>query len=235
MIKSLLTLKVIILMNGNIASIYAQSGWILLTVLAILVLMSMMTWIIALIRCYCLWCAKRDNRAALSCFATVENLAQLQHELAGNQSPVALLTRNALQASKLYHDKANHSLAAAMPFNQYLSSQIRNSMEQIMRRYESGLTVLASISSSAPFIGLFGTVWGIYHALINIGQSGQMSIAVVAGPIGEALVSTAIGLFAAIPALLFYNGLVRSKKNLSRDLDGFAHDLHAQLLNNEDK
>lgn len=235
MIKSLLTLKVIILMNGNIASIYAQSGWILLTVLAILVLMSMMTWIIALIRCYCLWCAKRDNRAALSCFATVENLAQLQHELAGNQSPVALLTRNALQASKLYHDKANHSLAAAMPFNQYLSSQIRNSMEQIMRRYESGLTVLASISSSAPFIGLFGTVWGIYHALINIGHSGQMSIAVVAGPIGEALVSTAIGLFAAIPALLFYNGLVRSKKNLSRDLDGFAHDLHAQLLNNEDK
>ncbi|SCC14893.1 biopolymer transport protein ExbB [Snodgrassella sp. R-53583] len=235
MIKSLLTLKVIILMNGNIASIYAQSGWILLTVLAILVLMSMMTWIIALIRCYCLWCAKRDNRAALSCFATVENLAQLQHELAGNQSPVALLTRNALQACKLYHDKANHSLAAAMPFNQYLSSQIRNSMEQIMRRYESGLTVLASISSSAPFIGLFGTVWGIYHALINIGQSGQMSIAVVAGPIGEALVSTAIGLFAAIPALLFYNFLVRSKKNLSRDLDGFAHDLHAQLLNNEDK
>ena len=235
MIKSLLTLKVIILMNGNIASIYAQSGWILLTVLAILVLMSMMTWIIALIRCYCLWCAKRDNRAALSCFATVENLAQLQHELAGNQSPVALLTRNALQACKLYHDKANHSLAAAMPFNQYLSSQIRNSMEQIMRRYESGLTVLASISSSAPFIGLFGTVWGIYHALINIGQSGQMSIAVVAGPIGEALVSTAIGLFAAIPALLFYNFLVRSKKNLSRDLDGFAHDLHAQLLNNKDK
>lgn len=235
MIKSLLILKVIILMNGNIASIYAQSGWILLTVLAILVLMSMMTWIIALIRCYCLWCAKRDNRAALSCFTTVENLAQLQHELAGNQSPVALLTRNALQASKLYHDKANHSLAAAMPFNQYLSSQIRNSMEQIMRRYESGLTVLASISSSAPFIGLFGTVWGIYHALINIGHTGQMSIAVVAGPIGEALVSTAIGLFAAIPALLFYNGLVRSKKNLSRDLDGFAHDLHAQLLNNEDK
>jgi biopolymer transport protein ExbB len=234
-IKSLLTLKVIILMNGNIASIYAQSGWILLTVLAILVLMSMMTWIIALIRCYCLWSAKRDNRAALSCFATVENLAQLQHELASNQSPVALLTRNALQACKLYHDKANHSLAAAMPFNQYLSSQIRNSMEQIMRHYESGLTVLASISSSAPFIGLFGTVWGIYHALINIGQSGQMSIAVVAGPIGEALVSTAIGLFAAIPALLFYNGLVRSKKNLSRDLDGFAHDLHAQLLNNEDK
>ena len=103
-----------------------------------------------------------------------------------------------------------------------------------MRHYESGLTVLASISSSAPFIGLFGTVWGIYHALINIGHSGQMSIAAVAGPIGEALISTAIGLFAAIPALLFYNGLVRSKKNLGRDLDGFAHDLYAQLLNNGD-
>lgn len=221
-------------MDGNISSIYAQSGWILLTVLAILVLMSIMTWIIALIRCLSLWCAKRDNRKALDYFSSAENLTQVHHELADNSSPVALLARDVIQARQDYYDKANRSLAAALPLNQYLSSRIRNGMEQIMRRYDTGLTLLASISSSAPFIGLFGTVWGIYHALINIGHSGQMSIAAVAGPIGEALISTAIGLFAAIPALLFYNGLVRGKKNLARDLDGFAHDLHAQLLNDGD-
>ena len=221
-------------MDGNISSIYAQSGWILLTVLAILVLMSIMTWVIALIRCFSLWRAKRDNREALACFSSAESLAEVSSKLADNSSPIALLARDAIQAKQDYHDGANRSLAAALPFNKYLVSRIRNTMEQIMRRYETGLTVLASISSSAPFIGLFGTVWGIYHALINIGQSGQMSISAVAGPIGEALISTAIGLFAAIPALLFYNGLIRGKKNLARDLDGFAHDLHAQLLNNGD-
>ncbi|MCO6504711.1 MAG: MotA/TolQ/ExbB proton channel family protein [Snodgrassella sp.] len=218
-------------MISNISSIYAQSGWILLTVLVILVLMSFITWIIALIRCFSLWRAKRDNREALACFSSAETLAQVQTELANNFSPVALLARDAIRATHDYHDKSNRSLAAALPLNQYLVSHIRNNIEQIMRRYDSGLTLLASISSSAPFIGLFGTVWGIYHALINIGQTGQMSISAVAGPIGEALISTAIGLFAAIPALLFYNGLVRGKKNLARDLDGFAHDLHDQLLN----
>jgi|MGYP001744499580 Biopolymer transport proteins len=103
-----------------------------------------------------------------------------------------------------------------------------------MRQFDYGMTALASIGATAPFIGLFGTVWGIYHALINIGQSGQMSIAAVAGPIGEALVSTAAGLFVAIPAVLAYNFLNRGKKTLSQDMDAFAHDLHVRLLNQKD-
>ena len=222
-------------MNSNIISIYAQSGWILLTVLLILILMSVTTWVIALIRCISLWRAKRDNRLALNCFLSSKNLKEVESCLANNNSPIALLTRDTLAAKARYQNSSYHSLAAALPFNQYLVSHIRHSMDQILRHYDAGLSILASISSSAPFIGLFGTVWGIYHALISIGQSGQVSIAAVAGPIGEALVSTAIGLFAAIPALLFYNGLVRGKKNLVRDLDGFAHDLHAQLLNDDDK
>ena len=96
------------------------------------------------------------------------------------------------------------------------------------------MTALASIGATAPFIGLFGTVWGIYHALINIGQSGQMSIAAVAGPIGEALVATAAGLFVAIPAVLAYNFLNRGTKTLAQDLDAMAHDLHVRLLNQKD-
>ena len=96
------------------------------------------------------------------------------------------------------------------------------------------MTSLSSIGATAPFIGLFGTVWCIYHALINISQSGQMSIAAVAGPIGEALVSTAAGLFVAIPAVLAYNFLNRRTKTLSQDMDAYAHDLHVRLLNQKD-
>jgi biopolymer transport protein ExbB len=86
------------------------------------------------------------------------------------------------------------------------------------------------VGSTAPFIGLFGTVWGIYHALVNIGTAGQVSIATVAGPIGEALISTAAGLAAAIPAVLAYNTFTRTQRVMSQQLDHFAHDLHAQLL-----
>ncbi len=149
-------------------------------------------------------------------------------------SPVSSLTLSALAAKQQYQQQQGENLAAAVPLNDYLVRQIRNSMTQILRRFDGGLTALASIGATAPFIGLFGTVWGIYHALINISQSGQMSIAAVAGPIGEALVATAAGLFVAIPAVLAYNALVRSNKTLAQDMDSFAHDLHVQLLNQKD-
>ena len=99
---------------------------------------------------------------------------------------------------------------------------------------EKGVSVLGTIASLAPFVGLFGTVWGIYHALINISETGQMSIAAVSGPIGEALVATAAGLFVAIPAVLAYNALVRKNKVVAQDLDHFAHDLYVQLLNHKE-
>jgi biopolymer transport protein ExbB len=94
---------------------------------------------------------------------------------------------------------------------------------------ESGLTVLASVGSTAPFVGLFGTVWGVYHALINIGMSGQGTLDKVAGPVGEALIMTALGLAVAIPAVLAYNGFVRSNRVVLAQLDSFAHDLFAFL------
>jgi biopolymer transport protein ExbB len=107
-----------------------------------------------------------------------------------------------------------------------LRAQIDTSITQL----NSGLSWLASIGSTAPFIGLFGTVWGIYHALINIGSAGQATIDKVAGPVGEALIMTALGLAVAIPAVLGYNALTRSNKNLSSRLNRFAHELHAYLV-----
>jgi len=90
--------------------------------------------------------------------------------------------------------------------------------------------VLASVASTAPFVGLFGTVWGIYHALLGIGASGQVSIDKVAGPIGEALIMTALGLLVAIPAVLGYNALVRANKAITHKLNRFAHDMHAYFV-----
>jgi len=91
---------------------------------------------------------------------------------------------------------------------------------------ESGLTVLATVGATAPFVGLLGTVWGIYHALIRIGASGDASISAVAGPVGEALIMTAIGLFVAIPAVLAYNFFSRLNRTTNAKFDSFAHDLH---------
>jgi biopolymer transport protein ExbB len=100
-------------------------------------------------------------------------------------------------------------------------------MNRTSARLESGLTLLASVGSTAPFIGLFGTVWGIYHALLQIASSGQVMIDKVAGPVGEALVMTAAGLAVAIPAVLAYNAYTRLNRVILADLDGFAHDLLA--------
>ena len=144
-------------------------------------------------------------------------------------------TLAAIDANRSFNAAQNTMLSASLPKNEFLEREIRHSITQIMGRYDNGMTALASIGATAPFVGLLGTVWGIYHALINIGESGQMSIAAVAGPIGEALVSTAIGLFAAIPAVLAFNAFTRSNKKLSRELHNFGHDLHVQLINQPGK
>lgn len=107
---------------------------------------------------------------------------------------------------------------------------LKNTTEDIQAKLESGLALLASIGATAPFVGLFGTVWGIYHALINISASGSSTIDKVAGPVGEALIMTALGLAVAIPAVLAYNGITRANKTLMTRLYRFAHDLHLYMI-----
>jgi biopolymer transport protein ExbB len=104
---------------------------------------------------------------------------------------------------------------------------LRQAINEAAARLEAGLTFLASVGSTAPFVGLFGTVWGIYHALIGVAASGQIAIDKIAGPVGEALIMTAVGLAVAIPAVLAYNAFTRVNRLLLAQLDGFAHDLHA--------
>lgn len=141
-----------------------------------------------------------------------------------------------LQRSPTTHDEGldahpgGKQLHDHLDLSDWVTRALRNSAESSLDRLQSGLTFLASIGSTAPFIGLFGTVWGIYHALANIGASGKTSLDQVAGPIGEALVMTALGLAVAIPAVLAYNALIRTNKKIAGALNRFGYDLHAYLV-----
>ncbi|RZJ18135.1 MAG: MotA/TolQ/ExbB proton channel family protein, partial [Haliea sp.] len=128
------------------------------------------------------------------------------------------------------HHHAQPQLHDSLGVSDWVTRSLRNSIDESTARLQSGLAVLASVGSTAPFVGLFGTVWGIYHALLSISVAGQATIDKVAGPIGEALIMTALGLAVAIPAVLGYNALVRGNKSVLMKLNRFAHDLHAYFI-----
>lgn len=129
------------------------------------------------------------------------------------------------------HEKAGFSkLEVKMNESDWLAHCLKNSLDDQAENSQAGMVVLASISSTAPFVGLFGTVWGIYHALHAIGVTGQASLGQVAGPVGEALIMTAFGLFVAIPAVLGYNIIARRNKALMHKLNRFAYELHSYFL-----
>ena len=178
--------------------------------------------------------AKKGNAQVKELMLNAFTLADAVQKAKAVEAPMSNVADESLRAYQNYRQTTSKSLIDELPLNEYLVVHIRNSLAQTMRQFDYGMTALASIGATAPFIGLLGTVWGIYHALIGISESGQMSIAAVAGPIGEALVSTAVGLFVAIPAVLAYNFLNRGTKTIAQDMDAFAHDLHVRLLNQKD-
>ncbi len=159
-------------------------------------------------------------------FANAEGLDALGNSA---ESPFAALVQAGVDASS-HHRHHEGTLGGSMGRNEWIASGLRASIDESNARLQSGLSVLASVSSTAPFVGLFGTVWGIYHALVAIGLAGQASLDKVAGPVGEALIMTALGLAVAIPAALGYNALVRGNKSLVAKLNRFGYDLHAFFL-----
>jgi biopolymer transport protein ExbB len=140
-------------------------------------------------------------------------------------SPFRFIADSALQASEK-HD----GLRGQVELNEWVTMSIARAQENVQNRLQDGLAFLATVGSTAPFVGLFGTVWGIYHALTAIGIAGQASIDKVAGPVGEALIMTAIGLAVAVPAVLGYNWLVRRNKSAMEQVRAFGSDLHSVLL-----
>jgi len=147
----------------------------------------------------------------------------------GDDNVFVGLARDGIQSLE-HHERNKGRLTENIDLHDWISSHLQRRVDEINGDLSAGMAVLASVGSTAPFVGLFGTVWGIYHALIAIGISGQASIDKVAGPVGEALIMTAIGLAVATPAVLGYNWLTRRNKFISERVNYFAHDLHQALL-----
>lgn len=141
-------------------------------------------------------------------------------------SPFRFIAESGSKSTQ-HHDGA---LLQAIDLNTWVTMAIQRAVERVQSRLQDGLAFLATVGSTAPFVGLFGTVWGIYNALTQIGVAGQASIDKVAGPVGEALIMTAFGLFVAVPAVLGYNWLVRRNKSAMDEVRSFSSDLHAVLL-----
>lgn len=144
------------------------------------------------------------------------------------ENPFARLAAQGINAA-IHHHRYTAQLEHARQ-DEFIAQALRRTIGQEAMRLETGLTLLASVGSIAPFIGLFGTVWGIYHALGSIAVGGQATVNKVAGPVGEALIMTAFGLAVAIPAVLAYNTLVRDNRLLIGEMETFAHDLHTYLI-----
>ncbi|QGM80993.1 MotA/TolQ/ExbB proton channel family protein [Otariodibacter oris] len=219
----------------NLLEIFEHQDIILTISFSILVIMSVISWSIIIIRLLKIVNVKHRNLATLNAFWSSKNISDAESYIKNDKSVIAEILRNVLPTYNRYYDKQEKlsGLTAQLSLKDYLTLNIRNAISLSLRKFDTGLVALASIGAVAPFIGLFGTVWGIFNALMDISQQGQVSIATVSAPIGEALVATAMGLFVAIPAVLAYNAISRLNRNLSQDLDAFAHDLYVYLLNRE--
>ncbi|MBE7527741.1 MotA/TolQ/ExbB proton channel family protein [Betaproteobacteria bacterium PRO4] len=200
-------------------------------VLVLLLSLSVASWYLIVTKSISNLIASRRANAFLKHFWNIDTVPQLESEIrnmTGNHAFIQL-AKTALGVSNDSQKHGLEKLAAAGGANELLTRSLRNSLDQEAARIENGLTIIASAGSAAPYIGLFGTVWGIYHALIQIGLSGQGTLDKVAGPVGEALIMTALGLAVAIPAVLAFNAFTRRNRLWMAQLDSFAHDLYTIL------
>jgi biopolymer transport protein ExbB len=214
------------------AHFIAQADGLAHFLLVVLVAMSVITWYLIASKSITNWRRKKNSQAFLARFWDAPGLASVGEYLQnhGVNDPFSHLTHHGLKAAEQYRNKTGQRLIESGSEDEFLTRALRRAITQDTARLEYGHTMLASIASSAPFVGLFGTVWGIYHALVNIGMSGSGSLDQVAGPVGEALIMTALGLAVAIPAVLAYNFFNRAKRTVLTEVDGFAHDLFAFML-----
>jgi biopolymer transport protein ExbB len=193
--------------------------------LVILVIMSMGTWYVMVVKLFEQHKLFRQYNDVKKTFWTAGNL---------NDGIQSLSDKNAFRfiAEKTVSAGDHHSgtMTDQIDFNTWVTMQVQRAVENVQNRLQDGLAFLATVGSTAPFVGLFGTVWGIYHALTAIGIAGQASIDKVAGPVGEALIMTAIGLAVAVPAVLGYNWLVRRNKSCMENVRFFAGEVHMVVM-----
>ncbi|KQW00153.1 MotA/TolQ/ExbB proton channel family protein [Rhizobacter sp. Root1221] len=208
----------------GLEALWKTSDAIAKTVLVILLAMSMGSWYVIVVKLIeqtkITRQAKLANKTFWSAGTVLQGAASLEQV-----SPFRFIAEAGLESTKKHVGLLEH-----VDLNSWVTLSIQRAIERVQSRLQNGLALLATVGSTAPFVGLFGTVWGIYHALTAIGVAGQASIDKVAGPVGEALIMTAIGLAVAVPAVLGYNWLVRRNKGAMDEVRGFGNDLHSVLL-----
>ena len=202
---------------------------IALIVLVLLMVMSIASWYFIVTKSVRAYMVSSDADRVVQGFwdtpVLEDAVAALNKESA--TEPFSKIALDAANAA-LQHDRhSGGKLGAAMTRSEFISRALTQAVSRENARLETGLSILATSGNTAPFVGLFGTVWGIYHALIKIGATGEASLDAVAGPVGEALIMTALGLAVAVPAVLGYNFLVRSNRVIGAKFDSFAHDLES--------
>ena len=213
----------------GLANVWAQGDIVTKSVAVLLLLMSLASWMVIIIKTLDLIKYKKIARTSEAFWHSEDFDSGLARLGADPANPFRQLALEGLEAT-LHHRDTKAQLHNALDMSDWVTRTLRNALDEFKSKLQSGLAILASVGSTAPFIGLFGTVWGIYHALLSIGMAGQATIDKVAGPIGESLIMTALGLAVAIPAVLGYNALVRGNKGVLQKLNRFAHDLHAYFV-----
>jgi biopolymer transport protein ExbB len=220
-------------MNHNDAALgfghfIAQSDGLGKALLTILVLMSVVSWAVIAIKGLTLVARKRRSLAFLNFFWNATSLDSVAAEIAthGAHDPFSHLTSHAMHAQAHHAKYGAAKLEEAGSASEFVTRTIKKVLDEETTRLENGLSVLATVGATAPFVGLFGTVWGVYHALVAIGMSGAGTLDKVAGPVGEALIMTGLGLAVAIPGVMGYNWLTRANRVMVSKLDAFAYELH---------
>lgn len=208
----------------GLEALWREGDLVAKTTLAILVIMSMASWYVIFTKLFEQAKIMKQAKAVESDFWATDSVRQSTDKLSAD-SPFRFIAEKGLEGAGKHV-----GVLGAIDFNTWVTMSIQRAMGSVQSRLQGGLAVLATVGSTAPFVGLFGTVWGIYNALVKIGLSGQASIDKVAGPVGESLIMTAIGLAVAVPAVLGYNWLVRRNKTAVESIQAFGNDLHAVLL-----
>ena len=209
----------------GLAALWAQGDFVARGTLIILVLMSMGSWYILITKLYESIKMSVEARASSRNFFKSTSLAEGLKSLK-KDGAFRFIAETGVAAGE-HHEGA---LTENIDRNTWVTMSVQRSVDEVQSRLQDGLAFLATVGSTAPFVGLFGTVWGIYHALTALGIAGQASIDKVAGPVGEALIMTAIGLAVAVPAVLGYNWLVRRNKVTMEKVRSFGADLHGVLM-----
>lgn len=213
------------------AMLWYQTDVISKSLFVVLVMMSCLTWYLMISRGVVLWRVHKRAKQFLATFWNATSLDQVEDELIahGVRDPFAHLTIHAIHARNHHVQFGATRLEETGSTGDFVTRSMRKVIDEETSRFENGLTVLATVGATAPFVGLFGTVWGVYHALITIASDDGANFSALAGPVGEALIMTALGLAVAIPAVLAYNALVRVNRVMFARLDAFAHDLFVFL------